>query len=138
MTEGANGSQSRGVDGRGHSSRRRPEDPKAVPFESRWHLAAVGTLAFGGSVVVLIAAGRPEPLRLVGFAAVFGTIVCSLLSLFAYRVEAKRLRAADADWRPVWWAYVLAHLLLSPFFVTFVYLLQRWRHVGLGTGIDGP
>lgn len=106
------------------------------PFRSRWHLAPAGTLLFGGLTVGLIELGRPEPLRPVAFAFVFASIVCSVLSLYCFWIEGRRLEDAGAAWTPRWWIYAGVHLLMSPFLGAAVYLVQRWRHVGLGSGSE--
>lgn len=59
-----------------------------------------------------------------------GAFVAYFVAAFGYYVEARRLEELGSDWQPNWIAYLAVHVLL-PFLAAPVYLLQRWRHVGV-------
>lgn len=82
--------------------------------------AGLRALGFGEDIMFLPLIG----VILLGFVAGFG-------SLLGYHVEAKRLKAVQADYIPRRWVYTVAHILTTPVIVAPIYLFQRWRHVGI-------
>jgi len=57
--------------------------------------------------------------------------VGAFLSLYGYDKEAQQLDEQGSEWVPTWPAYAIGHVLLSPIVVAPIYLLQRWRHIGI-------
>lgn len=55
-------------------------------------------------------------------------------TLYGYYVEAKILKQSNADWQPTWWLYVIATPFLSAIPVSFIYLVNRQRHIGIRWG----
>lgn len=59
-----------------------------------------------------------------------GAIVAYVVGAIGYYVEARRLEERGADWQPNWIAYLAVNVIV-PVVVAPLYLVQRWRHVGL-------
>lgn len=55
----------------------------------------------------------------------------SIASLFGYYYDAVAIADASRDWAPRWWLYIIASFFLTPSFTSFVYLIQRARHIGI-------
>lgn len=92
-----------------------------------WPAVLVGGGVLLALDVVLSSAAVPigEAAGLLFFAA---TAIAAFGSFIGYYFEAERFRAADSTWVPTWWAYMIGHVLLTPFVVAPIYLLQRYRH----------
>lgn len=60
-----------------------------------------------------------------------GIFVSVLGSLYGYHAEADALKAAGSEWVPGKWWWTAGHILLTPYFVAPLYLIDRWLHVGL-------
>jgi len=58
-------------------------------------------------------------------------VLAAVLSLYGYYKEAKQLKEQNSDWVPHWGLYVVGHIILSPLIVAPIYILQRWRHIGV-------
>lgn len=110
-----------------------PGENVTAPFESQWHLAPAGALTLSAVAMGLLLGAPDTPLSILGLLIGMGGGMFALVSLGTYYVEASRLKDANAPWVPAWWLYAIGHILLSPFVVAPVYLLQRWRHIGLGS-----
>lgn len=61
----------------------------------------------------------------------FIVLAGGLGSLIGYHKEANMLKDAEADWVPHKWTYAVAHVLLWAWPVALIYLIQRWRHIGI-------
>lgn len=95
-------------------------------FVAVWPAFAVVILAtavFDSEIVTTLAVGT---IGVVTFAAGWG-------SLIGYYVEAKRFKKSDSEWVPKWAAYVVLHFIFTPFIIAPVYLIDRYRAVGLPT-----
>ena len=51
--------------------------------------------------------------------------------LFGYYYDAKELKNIDANWRPIWGLWVVAHILISPFLLAPIYLIRRTQKTGV-------
>lgn len=110
-----------------------------------YHAFFVGAVPLGalgvGAFVVLETSGVAAAGSIGGAAGLLflgGVLVATVGGLIGYIAEAKLLREAGSAWVPTWPVYVVAHLLISPFLTAPIYLIQRWRHVGLGSSVDVP
>lgn len=65
-----------------------------------------------------------------GAVAVVG-LVAMAGSLVGYFEEAKHFTAAGSEWVPRWKLWTAAHVVLSPLVAAPLYVVQRWRRVGL-------
>jgi len=59
------------------------------------------------------------------------TIIAGFGSFYGYYAEAQILADSDVGWEPKWGAYMVLHLLFTPFIVCPVYLFDRWRAIGI-------
>ena len=93
------------------------------------------TVILGGGGVLAVEAVFPSVAEVAvraGGVLLFGaTILAAFGSLVGYYEEAKHFRETGSEWVPTWWAYTAAHVLLTPVIVAPMYVVQRWRHVGL-------
>lgn len=61
----------------------------------------------------------------------FVYFIFSIASLFGYYYDAVAIDDAGREWEPHWWLYIIASFFLTPSFTSFVYLIQRTRHIGI-------
>lgn len=52
-------------------------------------------------------------------------------SLFGYHAEANKMEEIDSDWVPGKWFYTIGHIILTPWIVAPIYLIDRWLAIGL-------
>lgn len=102
-------------------------------FESRWFAyAAMATSPLW--VFLLIYLGQVGG-GVVASAALFGSLgafaLLALWTFIGYYFDAKHLRAEESEWAPVWWFWMIAHSVLSPFIVAPVYLWVRTKRTGM-------
>lgn len=61
----------------------------------------------------------------------FVYLVFSIAALFGFYYDMVAIVDADRDWTPLWWLYIVSSFALTPSFTSFVYLVQRARHIGI-------
>lgn len=65
--------------------------------------------------------------------AIIALPICTFGSLYGIYKESKMLSAAEHDWVPHWFSYLLFHFIIGPLVVIPIYLIQRRRHLGTPT-----
>lgn len=96
-----------------------------------WTLYLPIMLPLLGVFAVLDSAGLGTAAALLIAVPAVAFFVGAVLSLYGYYKEAQQLDERGSDWVPTWPLYVVGHLILSPIVVAPIYLLQRWRHIGI-------
>jgi hypothetical protein len=81
--------------------------------------AVLGSNLFSGALTVI-----GVPVAVVFFGSIFWAIP-------GYYWDAKALRAANAEWEPLWWLWLIGHLTISPVVAIPVYWLRRTQKTGL-------
>ena len=124
---------------------RKPTDETApvtaATVDSNWWYWPASTLALTGVTIGLglgtVVASVTTFSWLVWPLLFFIALLVALLafvgyaSLLAIHFDARAIREADANWQPSVVGYALAGLLLSPLLPALVYVVQRYRHLGL-------
>lgn len=86
-------------------------------------------------VIVLTQTYVFEPSQAASIIAIQGWmfvyLVFSIAALFGFYYDMIAITDADRDWVPHWWLYLGASFLLTPSFTSFLYLVQRARHIGI-------
>jgi hypothetical protein len=104
--------------------------------DSKWWLShlmtTVGVLLQLGWVLVSVTFGFDNAAANVLLWVSLAVLAVFLpLGLLGYFNDAKALRRADAGWQPNPWLWFLGGWLLGQVLAMPLFLLQRWRHVGL-------
>lgn len=98
-------------------------------------------------VVVVTVGGSIEAIRqfgiiglianLIVLAILFTTPAWLMMFLYALYKDIKAVQAADLEWNPTLWQWLLGGIILSPL-VGFAYLLNRQAYVGriVGVGVE--
>ncbi|WP_251329700.1 hypothetical protein [Haloplanus pelagicus] len=112
-------------------------DSTQAEVRSNWWMANAATVVWLLLLYVLVVlqAFVFEASRAAALLAVQGWLfvylVFSIAALFGFYYDAAEIVDAGRDWHPYWWLYVVASFLFTPSFTSFVYLVQRGRHIGL-------
>jgi hypothetical protein len=109
-------------------------------YHRRWYVYAVIPLLFVVSLAFGVLSGiSPISLgtffdgvmSLVLLPLLVATPVAVIWAFFGYYWDAKVLREADSDWVPLWWVWLLAHIITTPLLTVPVYLLRRTQKTGI-------
>lgn len=107
----------------------------STAYWRRWYVYAAVPAVFAVMTATLGIADSGAPggdsiYAVVFFASVAVLFPAMIWSLVGYYYDAKALGETDANWHPTWWAWALAHLLLTPLLVVPLYLLWRTGQTG--------
>lgn len=109
-------------------------DALPATFWRRWYVYAAvpGVFAAMGAVLWAVdsVGGGDTLAAFVFFVSMVGLAPLILWSLVGFYYDAKALGETDVNWRPTWWAWALAHLLLTPLLVISLYLVFRTIQTG--------
>ncbi|WP_251341312.1 hypothetical protein [Haloplanus halophilus] len=114
-----------------------PDTTQAEEVRSNWwmaHAAAVVWLLLL-YVLVLVQAFVLDVSQAAALLAIQGWLfvylIFSIAAMFGFYYDAVEIADAGRDWEPYWWLYVAASFVCTPSFTSFVYLVQRGRHIGI-------
>jgi len=96
-----------------------------------WALYIPIMLPLLGIFAVLDSAGLGTVAALLIMVPAVVFLAAAFFALYGYYKEAQQLDEQGSEWVPTWPAYAIGHVVLSPIVVAPVYLLQRWRHIGI-------